>query len=237
MANKPEHNSSSSSALITLSAPPTPPPRVPVCGANLFSQTMIPSSSQLPGAKWVTRGTGCGPDDAGRTEAEIGTLSQGETGADSDPSVAAPTENSAACASADDSRTRFSVQLYSEGLDLILVQFSKAPKHTGGAQEPPPSLLSARKATLSSSLSSGFYLKVAHHIIPAFHLQRSSQNATRERTAVLSISGLVVGNRILLNVLLLRLRSFHVKATLAMQIIHEFINSQLIDFIDRLTIN
>lgn len=59
-------------------------------------------------------------------EAGIGTLSQGETGLDSDASVAAPTENWAACTSADGLQTRFDVKLYSEGLNLILVQFSEA---------------------------------------------------------------------------------------------------------------
>lgn len=60
-------------------------------------------------------------------EAGIGTLSQGETGVDSDPSVAAPTENWAACTSADGLQTGFNVKLYSEGLNLVLVQFSEAP--------------------------------------------------------------------------------------------------------------
>lgn len=150
---------------------------------------MIPSSTPLGGAKWVSRGTGRGPDDTGRTEAGIGTLSQGETGVDSDASVAAPTENWAACTSADGLQTRFNVKLYSEGLNLILVQFSEAPSTAAALRTAACAALCARKATLASFLSSGFYLKVAHHIIPAFHLQRSSQNATHERTAVLSISG------------------------------------------------
>lgn len=93
----------------------------------------VPSASQLgEAAKWVTRATGSEPDDPGRVEGEMGSLSQGGTqsGARSRRGSADGKKNRPR-----EPRQRrfFDVRLYSGGLNLILVQFSKGRTQAHGA--------------------------------------------------------------------------------------------------------